>query len=122
MIVMKEFALIFRVSPNLAADVSPAEMQQRMTAWMNWMGGIAARDRLVNGGNRLGVKGSKWVGQDKVVSDGPYTEIKEFINGFIIVKGETVDEAVEMARECPILMGGAGKVEVRPLVTPDNNE
>jgi hypothetical protein len=122
MIVMKEFALIFRVGPNLAAEVSPAEMQQRMTAWMNWMGGIAARDRLVSSGNRLGIKGSKWVGKDKVVSDGPYTEIKEFINGYVIVKGESVDEAVEIAKECPILMGGAGKVEVRPLVASDNNE
>lgn len=119
---MKEFALIFRVGQNPAANVSPAEMQQRMTTWMNWMGGIAAKDRLVSNGNRLGVKGSKWVGPDKVVSDGPYTEVKEFINGYIIVRAGSVDEAAEMAKECPIIVGAGGKVEVRPLVAPDNNE
>lgn len=119
---MKEFALIFRVEQNLTANVSPAEMQQRMTAWMNWMGGIAARDRLVSNGNRLGVKGSKWVGSDKVVSDGPYTEVKEFINGYIIVRAGSGEEAAEMAKECPIIVGASGKVEVRPLVAPDNNE
>jgi hypothetical protein len=119
---MKEFALIFRGGPNLAAEVSPAEMQERMTAWMNWMGGIAAKDKLVSNGNRLGIKGSKWVGKGNVVSDGPYTEIKEFINGYMIVRAASVDEAVELTRGCPLLVGEAGKVEVRPLVAPDNNE
>jgi hypothetical protein len=119
---MKEFALIYRVEKGNAPEVSPAEMQERMTAWMNWMGGIAAKDRLLGQGNRLGVKGSKWVGANQVVSDGPYTEVKEFINGYTLIKAETIDEAVEMAKGCPILLGGGGKVEVRPLVTPDNNE
>jgi hypothetical protein len=119
---MKEFALIFRVQEGLGAQVSPAEMQDRMTHWMNWMGGIAAKDKLVNSGNRLGVKDSKWVGPKGVVSDGPYTEVKEFINGYIIVRAENGDDAAEMAKGCPILLGGAGKVEVRPLVAPDNNE
>jgi hypothetical protein len=27
-----------------------------------------------------------------------------------------------LAKGCPILLGGGGKVEVRPLVAPDNNE
>lgn len=119
---MKEFALIFRVEQNGVSNISPAEMQSRMSHWMNWMGGIAARDRLVSSGNRLGVKGSKVVGPNKLVSDGPYTEVKEFINGYIIVKAENVDEAAEMAKECPIIVGGGGKVEVRPLVAPDNPE
>jgi hypothetical protein len=119
---MKEFALVFRVENGPQSPVSPAEMQQRMTSWMNWMGGIAAKDRLVSNGNRLGVKGSKWVGHGGVVSDGPYTEVKEFINGYVIVRAETGDEAAEMAKGCPILFAEGGKVEVRPLVAPDNNE
>jgi len=119
---MKEFALIFRVENAPGVSVSPTEMQQRMTSWMNWMGGIAAKDRLVSNGNRLGIKGSKWVGGNGVVSDGPYTEVKEFINGYVIVKAESGDEAAEMAKGCPILFAPGGKVEVRPLVAPDNNE
>lgn len=124
---MKEFALIFRVSDNGgngdngATQLTPAQMQDRMTSWNNWMGGIAARDQLANGGSRLGLKGSKTVRADRSVTDGPYVEVKEFINGYIIVKAHTVEAAVEIAKECPILYGG-GKVEVRPLVTPDNNE
>jgi hypothetical protein len=118
---MKEFALIFRVSDDGGADqLTPAQMQERMNSWSNWMGGIAARDQLVNGGSRLGVKGSRTVSQ-KSVTDGPYVEVKEFINGYVLIKANSVDDAVEIAKGCPILYGG-GKVEVRPLVTPDNNE
>lgn len=119
---MTEFALIFRVGPSWKGDITPAEMQNRMTAWMNWMGGIAAKDKLVSSGNRLGIKGSKVVGANNVISDGPFTEVKEFINGYIIVKGDSVDEAVEFAKSCPLVVGNFGKVEVRPLVVPDNNQ
>lgn len=119
---MKEFALIFRVSGKPAdVQLTPAQMQDRMTSWTNWKGGIAARNQLANGGSRLGVKGSKTVKADRSVTDGPYAEVKEFINGYIIVKTNSLEEAVEIAKDCPMLDGG-GKVEVRPLVTPDNNE
>ena len=49
-----------------------------------------------------------------------YTEIKEFINGFIIVKTNSIDEAVEIAKQCPMVAGG-GNVEVRPAVAADDN-
>jgi hypothetical protein len=55
-----------------------------------------------------------------VVTDGPFTEIKEFINGYIVVKAQTIDDAIEIAKECPILLIG-GNVEVRKVVTPDDN-
>ena len=46
-------------------------------------------------------------------------EVKEFINGYTIIKAETVEEAAEMAKGCPILFAPGGSVEVRPLVSPD---
>jgi hypothetical protein len=116
---MKEFALIYRTSKNPDFTPTPAQMQEMMTSWLNWMGGIAARDQLVTKGNRLGLKEAKTVGPDKVVSDGPYTEIKEFINGISVVRAHSLDEAVEMAKGCPILAGG-GKVEVRGIVASDD--
>jgi hypothetical protein len=118
---MKEFALIFRVNESMSYTPTPAQMQERMTSWMDWMGGIAARDRLVNSGSRLGVKESGWIGPKGVSTDGPYTEIKEFINGFILIKADSLEDALGMAKGCPIVPAG-GIVEVRPLVAPDFNE
>jgi len=118
---MKEFVLIFRTSPNPDFKPSPEQQQQMMTGWMNWMGSIAAQNKLASNGTRLGIGNSKVVKSKTVVTDGPYTEIKEFINGFIIVKTETLDEAVEIAKECPMVTGGGGSVEVRPAVAPEDN-
>ena len=117
---MKEFAFIFRAPDVPDFNPTPAQIQELMKSWINWVGGIAAKDRLVAKGHRLGVRGSKTVAPGNVVSDGPYTELKEFINGVMYIRAEDIDEAVELANGCPMLYGG-GKVEIRPLVASDDN-
>jgi hypothetical protein len=110
---MKEFALIFRLKDIADFKPSPEQMQERM----NWLGSIAAQQKLVDKGSALlPIPGSaKTVKPDNVVTDGPYTEIKEFISGYIIVKAETIDEAVEMAKRNPIFKIG-GNIEVREVL------
>ena len=117
---MNEFVLIFRNDFHPEAKFSPDQMQAIMMEWQNWMGGIAAQNKLVNRGSRLSVSNSKTVKPNNVIVDGPYTEIKEFINGYTIVKAANIDEAVEMASGCPILQTG-GNVEVRAVVASDDN-
>lgn len=79
---MKEFVLIFRNSVNEDFTPSPEQMPQVMTDWMGWMGSIAGEDKLANNGNRLSMSEGKTVKSVDLVTDGPYTEVKEFINGF----------------------------------------
>ena len=110
---MKEFVLIFRMTKD--DQPSPAQMQERMKLWQDWMGGIAAQNKLASSGNRLGTEG-KVVKPKNVVTNGPYVEIKETIGGYIIIKAETIDEAAEISKGCPIIQGG-GNVEVRPIVS-----
>lgn len=45
---------------------------------------------------------AKTVKPNRIVTDGPYTEIKVFISGYIVVKTDTMDEAVELAKANPI--------------------
>ncbi len=116
---MKEFVLVFRNSNNPDFKPSPEQMQEVMSSWMNWMGSIAAQDKLASSGSRLSVSNAKTVKPNNLVIEGPYTEIKEFINGFIVVKTENIDEAVILAKDCPILKIG-GNVEVRAVVAPDD--
>lgn len=110
---MKEFVLIFRLSdPNFKA--SPEQMQ----ASMNWIGSIAAQNKLVDKGSRLASGNAKTVKAGNVVTDGPYTEIKEFVSGYMVVKTDTIEEAVEFAKSNPILQMG-GSVEVRTILVPE---
>ena len=112
---MKDFLFVFRNDYKAqATDNSPEELQALMKQWMDWMGNIAAQNKLADRGNRLSNAG-KVVRPNNVVTDGPYTEIKELIGGYIIVKAASLDEAAELAKGCPILNVG-GNVEVRDIV------
>lgn len=97
---------------------SPEQMQQVMGQWMDWLGGIAAQNKLVDRGNRLSATETKTLESADMVTDGPYTEIKEYISGYTIVSTSTIDDAVEIAKGCPIFRFG-GKVEVREVIMPD---
>jgi hypothetical protein len=110
---MKEFLFVFRADYASMAQRSPEEMQANMKLWMDWIGGIAAQNKLVDRGNRLGSAG-KVVKQNNVITDGPYTEIKEIIGGYTLVKADSLDEATALASGCPVLHIG-GSVEVREI-------
>ncbi len=56
---------------------------------------------------------------NNVVTNGPFGEIKETIGGYIIVKAESVEEAVEFAKGCPVLQGDGNSVEVRKIAKGD---
>lgn len=111
--IMKEFVLIFRLNSPDHAKPSPEQLQERM----NWLAGIAAQNKLADKGNTLSVTSAKTVQAGNVVTDGPYTEIKEFISGYVIVKTDTIEEAVELAKTNPIFRMGAGNIEVREVAS-----
>jgi hypothetical protein len=54
-----------------------------------------------------------------VVTNGPFGDIKETIGGFIIVKADSFDEAVEFAKGCPVLQGEGNSLEVRKIAKGD---
>ena len=110
---MKDFLLVFRSDPARLAQRSVEEMQATTKKWMDWIGGIAAQNKLTDRGNRL-EKSGKVVRPDNVITDGPYTEIKESLGGYSIVRANTIEEAVEIAKGCPIFSLG-GSVEVREV-------
>lgn len=109
---MNEFLLIFRTDYSGISQRTAEQAQLMMQKWLDWMAGIAAQNKLVNKGNRLQASGR--IVKNNVVTNGPYMEIKESIGGFTIIKAESYDDAVEIAKGCPILLSG-GNVEVREI-------
>ena len=110
---MKDFLFVFRTDYNTMPKGSPEEMQAMTKRWMDWIGGIAAQNKLTDRGNRLYPSG-KVVKADNVIADGPYTEIKESIIGYSIVKADSIEEATGLAKGCPVLTIG-GNIEVREI-------
>ena len=111
---MTDFLFVFRNDYKAQLKASPEEMQAVMKQWMDWIGGIAAQNKLTDKGNRLGF-GGKVVRSNDFVTDGPFADLKEIVSGYIIVKAENFDEAAEMSKGCPILNIG-GSVEVREVI------
>jgi hypothetical protein len=108
-----EYMLLFR-GTNWDKDLSPSEIQKVMTDWAAWL------ERLTQEGK---VKDAQPLeSQGKVISwkkglkvaDGPFAESKEAIGGYFLLR-VTLDEAVEIAKECPALQYGVD-VEVRPII------
>jgi len=114
---MDEYMLIFRHQDGNKI-ASPEQMQIWMKQTMDWIGGIAAQNKF-SGGNGLPFEDAKVVHSNKVVTDGPFGEIKETIGGYIIVKADSADEAVEFAKGCPVLQGEGNTVEVRRIARRD---
>ena len=110
---MKDFLFVFRNDYKVLGQRSPEEMQASMKKWMDWMGNFAAQNKLIDRGNRLHSDG-KVVTPGNVITDGPYAEVKELIGGYTLVKAKSLEEAAEMAKNCPILEMG-GNVEVREI-------
>ena len=110
---MEEFALIMRHEDG-GKIASPEQMQAWMKQTMDWIGGIAAQNKFVSG-TGLPFDGAKVVHHKNVVTNGPFGDIKETIGGFITVRAESFDEAVEFAKGCPVLQAKGNSVEVRKI-------
>lgn len=52
-------------------------------------------------------------GDSPTVTDGPYSEAKEFLGGFWVIEAADLDEALQWAKEGSAACGG--RVEVRPF-------
>ncbi len=87
---------------------SKEEQDQIMAAWGAWMGELG--DKLTDGGNPFSMH--KTVAADGAVSDGgPAAEL----GGYSIVTAESFDDAVAMAKGCPVLSAG-GSVQISETV------
>ena len=114
---MDEYILIFRHQDGKKV-ASPEQIQMWMKQTMDWIGGIAAQNKF-SGGTGLPFEDAKVVHHNNVVTNGPFGEIKETIGGYVIVKADSVDEAVDFAKGSPVLQGEGNTVEVRKIAKRD---
>ena len=108
-----DYLLLFRGS-DWHRDLSPDEIQKTMTVWMAWFNRLMAEGRC-KGGQSLAPDSKVVSGKMKNVVDGPYAEAKESIAGYFLLSVGSLEEAAEIAKECPTL-GYGTTVEVRPLL------
>jgi len=108
-----KFLFVYRNSNESDGSLSPEEIQQMLQKWQTWIADGLNNGWMLDAGDALKKEG-RVVNAKKVISDGPFIEVKEMVGGFSIVQADTLDAAAELAKGCPIFLRG-GSVEVRPL-------
>ncbi len=115
---MKEFMYIFRgaiQNEEAFMKLSPAQMDAEMQKWNAWMGDLAQKGKLV-GGQPLLPHGKVIKGVTSKVTDGPFTEGKDIVGGYLLIKANDIQEAITLSKGCPTLDGADGTVEVREIM------
>ena len=113
---MAEYVLLLHEDPAAFADLAPSEIETVIAEYVGWRERLVAEGRLA-GGKKLKDDGGRWLsqknGQVRVV-DGPFSEAKEIIGGFFMIKAADYAEAVEISRSCPHIEYG-GRIELREV-------
>jgi hypothetical protein len=52
----------------------------------------------------------------KTVVDGPFTETKELVGGYWLIKAKSIEEAIEWAKRAPTTAGQEVQIEVRRFI------
>jgi len=98
------------------SDLSSAERESMYDRYRS-LAREAEETGVMAGGNELGpTRDATTVrvrGDETLVTDGPYAEVKEALGGFFLFECETMEEALDWAARIPAVEHGA--VEVRPV-------
>ena len=109
----KEYLLLFR-GTHWDKGLSPEEIQKVAGEFMAWFDRLI-REGKAKTGQPLEHEGRVVSGKKgRTVADGPFAESKEAIGGYFLLQVRDIDEAVQIAQQCPILEYGS-RVEVRPV-------
>jgi hypothetical protein len=107
------YMLLFR-GTHWDKDLAPDEIQKMVARWYAWFDRLTQQGKC-KAGHPLEREGKIVSGaKGRTVADGPFAESKEAIGGYFLLQVDDIDEAVEIAKQCPGLDYGID-VEVRPV-------
>lgn len=87
---------------------SAEEGAKVLEAWNSWFSTLG--DALVDGGDPVGRV--RTIANNGTVSDGGINPS----SGYSVIKADSLDAAVALAKGCPLLNGGGGSVEVAETI------
>jgi hypothetical protein len=117
---MAKYAILIYEDPAFYASISPEAWPAVVDAHGTFVEQVFALGGSLAGGEALSPPATATAIKGGTVTDGPFLETKEALNGFYVVEARDLDHALEIAKLCPAPAPGGG-VEVRPVVDPTTN-
>lgn len=109
-----KYVLLLVGPPGSGDDLSPEELKADMERHYAFGRMLNERGAQLGGEVLREQSAAKTIrpgpGGEMLVTDGPFAELKEQIGGFYVIEAKDMDDALEIARQCP----NYGGIEVRP--------
>jgi hypothetical protein len=116
------FMLIVKADKNSEAGILPS--QELLAEMLKFNEELAKAGVLLAGeGLQPSSKGArvKFVGDKRIVTDGPFTEAKELVAGFWLIQAKSKEEAIEWVKRVPNPMPGSeAEIEIRQVFEADD--
>lgn len=99
-------------------DATPEEMKAQMGRWEAFTKETVESGAFVSGEGLQPSETATTIhvsagGEERTVTDGPFSESKEVLGGFYLLECADLDEALGWAKKVPVT---AGKIEIRPVM------
>ena len=111
---MEKFMLLVREDLKMKSQFSSEDFLKDINDMALWVQGLAQSGNYVDG-EPLAPTGA-YLGRDNVLSDGPFIEAKEAVNGYVFMQAADIEEMVAIAQTCPYVMNGNMVMEIRPVL------
>ncbi len=106
--------ILLKEDLQAASQMSEEQLQADIQQYTRWVEELSKKGHFVSG-EPLESRG--WLlKKDEVVTNGPFIESKEAISGFFILKANSDEHAMKLAKTCPIFKAG-GTLELRPIMS-----
>jgi hypothetical protein len=103
---MSNFALLLNHKPDRYDNVDETEMMEIIKDYIAWVEKLSAEGIYQAGEKLIPAPGKTLTKKaDSIdIQDSPFTELKEVLGGFMIIKADDYDHAVQIAKTCPHLI------------------
>ncbi len=115
----KLYMCLIRNEQGGCEEPSASQMDEMFAKFQSWQEKFA--DNISDMGGKLGE--GKVLNSNNGIIDGPFVEVKEIIGGYMMLKAENIDEALQVARECPPIADSlagtsTASIELREVFRP----
>lgn len=108
---MAKYLILIYGDENAADAGSQAEFDAMMVAHNDF--GAKHAQSILGGEALMPSSTATSIRDGGAVTDGPFVETKEALGGYYMIQAASLDEAIAIAKDCPMPNGG---VEVRPVM------
>jgi hypothetical protein len=112
---MEKFLLITRRSPQKTSKDNPDNASMDVSEMQHWIQSLKNSGNYHSGVTMKGDENRR-VSKHYIISNYEYTEINPVILGYDIILASNLQQAIAIAKSCPMLMKGWALREVRQIL------